>query len=128
MKLIIQHNRIAAVATDEYVGPELWINAPDGFNPDTANYYQYVDGIVSVRIPPVVSRFQARAALHLAGLLPSIEDLMNAPSTNTIAKLAWQDAIEFRRDSPTILAMGNALGLTPLQLDELFITAAGIVA
>ena len=78
--------------------------------------------------PQVVSRFQARAALHLAGLLPSVEALMAAPEADPLARLAWADAIEFRRDSPTLVAMAAALSLTDEQLDQLFITAAGIDA
>lgn len=78
--------------------------------------------------PQVVSRFQARAALHLAGLLPQVEALMADPQTDTLARLAWTDAQEFRRTSPTLLAMASALSLTDEQLDQLFVTAAGIEA
>lgn len=78
--------------------------------------------------PQVVSRFQARAALHLAGLLTAVEALMADPATDTLARLAWTDAQEFRRTSPTLVAMASALSLTDAQLDQLFITAAGIEA
>lgn len=78
--------------------------------------------------PQVVSRFQARAALHLAGLLTAVEALMADPATDTLARLAWTDAQEFRRTSPTLLAMASALSLTDAQLDALFVTAAGIEA
>lgn len=78
--------------------------------------------------PQVVSRFQARAALHLAGLLTAVEALMADPATDTLARLAWTDAQEFRRTSPALLAMASALSLTDAQLDQLFITAAGIEA
>jgi len=79
-------------------------------------------------IPFSVSRFQARAALHLAGLLDDVEALMAAPDTPALAKLAWADAQEFKRNSPTMLAMAAELGLTETQLDELFTVAAGIEA
>lgn len=79
-------------------------------------------------VPHAVSRFQARAALHLAGLLDQVEALMVAPETDMLARLAWQDAQEFRRHSPTVAAMGAALGLDDAQLDALFTTAAGIEA
>jgi len=78
--------------------------------------------------PQVVSRYQARAALHLAGLLTAVEALMADPATDMLARLAWTDAQEFRRTSPTLLAMASALSLTDAQLDQLFITAAGIDA
>lgn len=80
------------------------------------------------RADMVVSRFQARAALHLAGLLDTVQALMDDPATDPIARLAWQDAQEFRRTSPTITTLAAALGLTDEQLDDLFTTAAGIDA
>lgn len=79
-------------------------------------------------VPQSVTRFQARAALHLAGLLPSVEALMADPQTDALARIAWADAQEFRRTSPTVIAMAGALGLTEQQLNELFTTAAGIEA
>lgn len=79
-------------------------------------------------VPQVVSRFQARAALLLAGLLDDVEALMAAPDTPALAKLAWADAMEFERQSPTIAALAGAVGLTEQDIDALFITAAGIKA
>lgn len=77
-------------------------------------------------IPQVVSRFQARAALHLAGLLPDVETAIAA--ADPLVQMAWADAQEFRRDSPTIVAMAGALGLSESEVDELFTSAAQIVA
>ncbi len=108
---------------------------PDSGNSDYTAYQTWVadGGVPDPYAPPftqplVVSRFQARAALHLAGLLSAVEALMAAPETDMLARLAWADAIEFRRDSPTLVAMAAALSLTDEQLDQLFITAAGLVA
>jgi len=79
-------------------------------------------------IPQMVSAFQAKAALLNAGLLDDVKELMAAPGTPAIAKLAWSEAVEFRRDSPTIAAMQGELGLTDAQVDDLFIVAYGIRA
>ena len=79
-------------------------------------------------VPTVVSRFQARAALHLAGLLTSVQAAMDDPATPMLSRLAWQDAQEFRRTSPTVLAMAQALNLDSAALDTLFTVAAGIEA
>lgn len=78
--------------------------------------------------PQVVSRFQARAALHLAGLLDQVEQIMADPQTPVLSRLAWQDAQEFRRSSPTLLALADQLGLSAEALDQLFITASEIQA
>lgn len=79
-------------------------------------------------VPQIVSRFQARAALHLAGLLNDVETLMSAPDTDPLMRLAWVDVQEFRRNSPMIIAMAPMLGLTEQDVDQLFITAAEITA
>lgn len=84
--------------------------------------------VLMTTVPQIVSRFQARAALHLAGLLETVEAMMAAPETPALAKLAWADAQEFKRNSPTVLSLSASLGLTEAQLDDLFTTAAGIDA
>lgn len=101
---------------------------PEEYAPGQWRQTWIVEDAPPAPIPQVVSRFQARAALHLAGLLESVETLMQDPSTDLLARLAWQDAQEFKRQSPTVLAMAAALGLTEAQVDELFVTAAGIEA
>ncbi len=100
--------------------------------PDTWTWGEFVPAPVEPPLPPVVptsvSRFQARAALHLSGMLETVESMMAHPDTPMLAKLAWQDATEFRRDSPTVAAMAAALGLTDEVLDQLFVQAGTIQA
>lgn len=96
--------------------------------------WAFINGILtpppaqSAPVPESVSKFQAKAALLQAGLLDSVEAMMAAPQTPAVAKLAWSDAQEFRRTSPTVAAMTAALGLSEGQIDDLFRVAAGIVA
>jgi hypothetical protein len=66
--------------------------------------------------------------LHLAGKLAAVETLMQSPSTPVLARLAWQEAIEFRRESPTVAAMGAALGMSGADIDALFVAASAIEA
>lgn len=79
-------------------------------------------------VPQVVTRFQALAALHLAGHLPAVQAIMAAPETPVIAKLAWENALSFERSSPTLSSLAAALGLSDADLDALFVTAASIEA
>lgn len=74
----------------------------------------------------VVSRFQAKAALSAAGLLTAAETAVSGADAMT--QLAWAEAIEFRRNSPAILALSGALGLSDTDLDGLFRAAALIEA
>ena len=48
MKLIIQNNRIAATATDEYTGPDEYIDAPADFDVTRLGEYVYADGVLSI--------------------------------------------------------------------------------
>jgi hypothetical protein len=78
------------------------------------------------RAAMVVSRFQAKAALNAAGLLPQVEAAI--AQADTFVQIAWADAVEFRRNSPTIAALKDAVGLTDEQLDDLFRAGAQIEA
>jgi len=80
------------------------------------------------KVPESVTPFQARAALLLAGKLNEVEAMMAYEGTHPLMRLAWQSASEFKRTSPTVIAMGAALGLTSEQIDSLFTAAAGIEA
>ncbi len=75
-----------------------------------------------------VSKFQAKAALKQAGLLQQVRDMMAALADDDLTRLAWEDAQEFRRDSPAVLAMATDLALSDEQLDDLFEQAATIEA
>lgn len=52
MRLIIQSNRIAATATDDYTGPDQHIAAPEDFDPERMADYVYADGILALPDPP----------------------------------------------------------------------------
>jgi len=78
------------------------------------------------RASMVVSRFQAKAAMLQAGMLPDVEAAISAADATT--QLAWAEAVEFRRNSPTITALAQSLGLTDEQVDDLFRQAVTITA
>lgn len=66
MKLIIQGGSIAATATDDYTGPDEWIEAPEDFTPARMGEYRVVNGAL---VLPVLSQFerdQARYAKRAA--------------------------------------------------------------
>lgn len=77
-------------------------------------------------IPQKVSRFQARAALLMEGLLATVEAAIS--DADPLVQMAWADAQEFQRHSPTINAMATALGLSDEQVDDLFVKASEIIA
>lgn len=79
-------------------------------------------------VPQVVTRFQALAALHEAGHLTAAQALFADPQTPDLSRLAWENATEFWRTSPTVVEVAAALGLDGAALDDLFTNAAQIEA
>lgn len=96
---------------------------------------QRVDGTVKfvhvledyvVPVPSVVTRRQAKLALHGAGLLSLIEPSLQAlfEPEKTAAIIEWENATEFHRDHGLLVALASILGLTNEQVDDLFIQAS----
>ena len=79
-----------------------------------------------IQIPQEVTRFQARAALYQSGLFEAVEAEIAKPETDIMLKLAWQDALTFKRNSSFVTGMAAILELSEEQLDQLFVLAAGI--
>lgn len=77
-------------------------------------------------IPTSISRFQARAALLAAGLLDDVEAAVAA--AGNFERLAWAEAMEWRRDSPTLMTLAAGVGLSEVEIDDLFVQAAQIRA
>ncbi len=84
------------------------------------------EALEAERAAMVVSRFQARAALMGSGLLATADAAIQG--ADEMAKLAWADAQEFRRNSPLVAAIAAQLGMDEIQLDYLFRQAANIEA
>jgi hypothetical protein len=75
-------------------------------------------------VPQSVTRFQALAELTNVGLYDNAVAAVTA--AGGLTKLAWDNAVSFDRDSPTIAALAAALSLTSAQIDALFVAAAKI--
>lgn len=94
------------------------------------------DKLSKLNVPQSVTRFQARAALlstpslheGFTNMLDEVEAFMVSDLVEPLARLAWTDAQEFKRTSPTIQALAPLLDLSDEDLDLLFIAAAGIDA
>lgn len=70
------------------------------------------------------TRFQAKAALMQAGLLPAAEQAV-VDADDPMIDLAWTEA-SFERLSPIVQALAAQMGLTDEQLDVLFEAAAQV--
>ena len=60
-------------------------------------------------------------------VLPFTRPLYSAlPALNELAQIEWDDSQVFERNRPILIMLATALGLSSEQLDDLFITAAGL--
>ena len=69
--------------------------------------------------PKVVRMRQARQALLQSGLLSTIETAITT-GTDEAVKIEWEYATEVKRDWDSLVTLTTALGITDLQLDDLF--------
>jgi hypothetical protein len=79
-------------------------------------------------IPATVTRFQALAVLAAGGYLDAVRTYIATLDQNNVQRLAWENATDWERSSPTLNALATMLGLTDAQVDELFIAAAQVSA
>jgi len=96
--------------------------------------WRLIDGeIVSVeteesapQVPASVTMRQARLALLGAGILDQVEAAIDAlpEPPRTAARIEWDFSSEVFRERDFVLMLGDTLGLTSEQMDNLFITAA----
>jgi len=79
-------------------------------------------------IPSSVTRFQALATLAAGGYLDTVRTYIATLDQNNVQRLAWENAADWERSSPTLNALAQMLGLTDAQVDELFVAAAKVSA
>jgi len=75
-----------------------------------------------------VTRFQALAILAAGGYLDTVRTHIATLDVNNVQRLAWENATDWERTSPTLNALAVMLGLDATQVDDLFIAASTISA
>ena len=103
-----------------------FIDAPD----DVQVGYTYENGVYTPPPPPLpyipqsVSPRQIRQALTASGLRAAVEAAVAAGSQDMKDWYEFSTSIE--RNHPMVIAMGEALSVTPTAMDDLFILAASL--
>lgn len=77
-------------------------------------------------VPRAVTMRQARLALLGAGALAGVDAAINAmpEPTRSAARIEWEYSQEVQRHNGFVAALGPALGMSPAQIDALFVAAA----
>jgi response regulator RpfG family c-di-GMP phosphodiesterase len=73
-----------------------------------------------------VSPVQAKVALAQAGLLDKVEEFITSLPNTSPARISWNNALEWRRDSQFIKVIGEKMGLSEGDVDGLFASARGV--
>lgn len=79
-------------------------------------------------IPQSVTRFQALAILAAGGYLDTVRTYIATLDQNNVQRLAWENAADWERSSPTLNALAAMLGLSDAQVDDLFVAASQVSA
>lgn len=109
------------------------------FDPANTDYRQYLAWVDAgntpepyVAPPPptpsTVTRFQALATLAAGGWLDVVHTYIDALPRTDITRLAFENATDWERTSPTVNALAQMLGLSDAQVDDLFVAAAQVSA
>ena len=134
MKLIIQNTRIAAIATDNYTGPDEYIPAPEDFDFARLGEYVYENGELLLPAPPTPTNCtpaQGLIALYAQKQLTE-QDILDAiaqiadPVQRYTATIGYQRATTWEHGSATMQTMAQLLGLTEADLDALFAYAVEV--
>lgn len=81
------------------------------------------DAVIRARQSMQCSPAQMRLALHRAGLLVTVQAIADSDPE---ASIVWEYATVILRNSPFIAALQDQSGMTPEEIDNLFIAAMAI--
>lgn len=82
----------------------------------------------ALEVPATVAAWRIKAVIKLGGHETAILAALAAlpEPARTVVSAAWAQGNVFERNSRTVVAIGRAAGLSPAQLDALFIQAAAL--
>lgn len=104
------------------------------FNFTTREYYEgatqeELDEYNKSLVPEVVTKLQLKLQLTLSGFDLTLIDnaISQLPEPQrSLTSISWNDATIFERSNPLLINLATQLGLTSLDLDNIFINASNI--
>lgn len=124
---IIENGRVANVAESDagFAASQGWIPAAHAAIGDAWDGEAFTaPPATPTPVPQAVTPLQGLLAIDLAGLSVAYEAWASDPARTFSERAFIQKAQTWRRDDPLLQAATDALGMTPAQLDALFIAAA----
>lgn len=95
------------------------------------NSFEYVEIIKPIEeeevlvdenvVPTKITRLQAKLQLLEIGLLDEVEEIVKQDRR---VELYWNDSTSFHREDEIFLVMATTIGLSDVQLDDLFLQAS----
>jgi hypothetical protein len=127
MDLVSMTRLLSAVCPIDGVSADgtIWFSPGATDQQKAAAQTAYTANINGLDVPASVHMWQAKAALQAAGKLDAANTAVSG-SNNQAIIMAWEWAPEVSRDSPSVAAIGQAVGLQSADIDQLFIAAAAI--
>lgn len=101
-------DRVTYIDTENNLRDVLWNAYPNGWP-----------------VPKTVATWQARAALALAGKITAANAAV-AGCGDVAIQNAWEYATTFDRTSASVNSIGAAIGMSPADIDALFIAASAL--
>jgi hypothetical protein len=87
------------------------------------------EDILKALVPEMVTKLQLKLQLTLSGFdLALIDNAINQlpEPQRSLTSISWNDATLFERNNQLLISLATQLGLTSLDLDNIFISASNI--
>lgn len=120
MKIAITDSPELPNTNPHYLEYKAWLAA--GNTPEPADP-------LPVKVPYSITRAQGKAILIIDGIWDDVliaVDAIADPTQKALAEIAMHEQVTWLRDSPTLLMLAAALGLTEEQIDDMFIRAGRV--
>lgn len=99
--------------------------------PDSTSEQEWAEKLAAytpvVHVPTEVTPRQIKQALILSGIsMTDVETALDSLSepTKSLAKIEWEYSLAFQRNRPLVAQVGQMLGWTSQQLDDLWVFAS----
>jgi hypothetical protein len=121
-----RYNRIGGIDADKVIGEEVYPYTLSAEEIALLIDETITDYVPVIDVPLKITRRQAIQQLLISGYLSQVEPIIAAipdELQRQLAEIYWKESTHFERNNNWLMAIGNSLGLTSSELDQLFIDA-----